>query len=257
MTPSQPNSTKCPHGQAFPIFCKLLAQETDECIIWPYKTNNRYVSVDLGTGHGELIHRLAWVMTYRERIETNRIWQRCGNLSCFNPRHLEKGSRPHIQTKLETELLKLSNLDTSLCVLWPYYRMPDPRDGKPGYGCFRFRGKHTPTNRIAWIMNRGEIPRGLNVCHTCDNPGCVNLRHLFIGTQKENMQDCIRKGRKTMPCGVLNPSVKLTENQVKEMRSLYKKDSPDSSPRALAKKFSVARSTAFSIVKGKTWKHLL
>ena len=58
-----------------------------------------------------------------------------------------------------------------------------------------WNGKHTLVTRIVWEMLYGEIAKNLNVCHTCDYPKCVNPDHLWLGTNKENIQDASRKGR--------------------------------------------------------------
>jgi hypothetical protein len=50
-------------------------------------------------------------------------------------------------------------------------------------------------HRVAWEMAHGPVPKGLSVCHTCDNPGCVNVEHLFVGSNKENQRDKVTKGR--------------------------------------------------------------
>lgn len=55
--------------------------------------------------------------------------------------------------------------------------------------------KHILAHRVSATLKFGNIPDGQVVCHTCDNPSCVNPDHLFLGTQKDNVQDCINKGR--------------------------------------------------------------
>ena len=64
-----------------------------------------------------------------------------------------------------------------------------------GYGNFNVGGKFERAHRIAYCLSIGEVPAGLFVLHHCDNPSCVNPKHLFLGTQKDNMQDCLKKGR--------------------------------------------------------------
>ncbi len=66
---------------------------------------------------------------------------------------------------------------------------------KGGYGRVRYLGQLKLAHCVAWTVMRGQIPAGLKVCHQCDNPCCCNPDHLFLGTQKENMRDCIAKGR--------------------------------------------------------------
>lgn len=64
-----------------------------------------------------------------------------------------------------------------------------------GYGTFQYKGKLIGAHRAAYLMWKGEIPSGYYVCHTCDNPSCVNYNHLWVGTNSENIQDAKRKGR--------------------------------------------------------------
>ena len=68
---------------------------------------------------------------------------------------------------------------------------------KSGYGQCYFEKKVQRAHRVAWMLSKSivPIPSGMGVLHTCDNPACVNPLHLFLGTQKDNMQDCKSKGR--------------------------------------------------------------
>ena len=76
------------------------------------------------------------------------------------------------------------------CWEWKAGKIPQ------GYGEFWYRGKGWRAPRAAWMFTHGkEPPREMHVCHTCDNPGCVRPDHLFLGTQKDNIQDCVSKGR--------------------------------------------------------------
>ena len=68
---------------------------------------------------------------------------------------------------------------------------------RDGYGHTRFRGtRRRRTHRIAWELARGPIPAGKVVRHRCDNPPCINVDHLEIGTQADNIADAFARGRR-------------------------------------------------------------
>jgi len=66
-----------------------------------------------------------------------------------------------------------------------------------GYGIMSKGFKKAPykSHRVSFLIFKGEIPKGMNVCHKCDIPSCVNPDHLFLGSQKENMMDASKKNR--------------------------------------------------------------
>jgi len=91
-----------------------------------------------------------------------------------------------------------------------------------GYGQITINKKKTQASRYAYQLfkNNGQpIPSNLFVCHHCDNPGCVNPNHLFLGTHTDNMQDMLRKGRNRFK---LNPRPKKhTDDEVSKIRADY------------------------------------
>jgi len=72
---------------------------------------------------------------------------------------------------------------------------------RSGYGAIKIEGKTKAIHRLSWELNYGEIPKGLLVCHKCDNPKCINPGHLFLGTHNDNAKDAYNKNRVVVPVG--------------------------------------------------------
>lgn len=113
--------------------------------------------------------------------------------------------------------------------------------------------KYILGHRASWIIHNGIIPDGLFVLHKCDNPICTNPDHLFLGTNTDNVKDCIKKGRKNPSFGENHYNVRLSSDQVKEIKIMTKEGYSQSQ---LGNKFNVSPSTIQNIVDGKTWKHI-
>jgi hypothetical protein len=152
-----------------------------------------------------------------------------------------------------------------------------------GYGRFWLNNEGVVASRVAWVIANGPIDDGLFVCHHCDNPGCCNPSHLFVGTYLDNVADRVAKGRCGKQCGKDHwvyrhpeciqrgenhwtkrmPEIScrgeksnwavLTAKSVKEIREIRKSGM---SYAKIAKMFNVHRGTVGHIIRGSTWAHL-
>ncbi len=124
---------------------------------------------------------------------------------------------------------------------------------KHGYGSFRGEVagvKFNYAHRYSYALHTGDLLVGLQACHKCDNPRCVNPDHLFAGTAKENTQDMLSKGRHTGPIGTKNGKSILTTEQVQLILS-------DTRPYAkIAADYGVAASTIGSLKQRVSWKSI-
>lgn len=121
-----------------------------------------------------------------------------------------------------------------------------------GYGHFRLRGRNLYAHRVAWEITAGPIPDGLDVCHHCDNPACVNFAHLFLGDAAANMADRDAKGRGAR--GERMGSSKLTEAEVKKIRRTWR--SAQKTYQELAEEYGLHHTAVRDIVLGLSWSHI-
>jgi hypothetical protein len=107
-------------------------------------------------------------------------------------------------------------------------------------------------HQYSYMLHNGEYEPGLVVCHRCDNPSCVNPKHLFLGTAKDNVTDAVRKGR--MHLGEAHGAAKLTNEIVREVRRRYADGGI--SLRKLAAEYGISDMALFHAIRGNTWKHV-
>lgn len=153
------------------------------------------------------------------------------------------------QEKLLAKAAKrfLSHINkTDTCWLWT-----GVKHNIYGYGQFSVGYKQYRAHRYAYQTMVGEIPAGMDVCHSCDIRSCVNPSHLWLGMQKDNMADMAEKGRR--PCGSASHLAKLSEKDVCQIKSLV---SAGLTHQNVADNFGVGRPCITKIVNGLRWKQL-
>ena len=109
-----------------------------------------------------------------------------------------------------------------------------------GYGKIWFDGRKQLAHRVAWQLEYGAIPEGLQVCHSCDVRNCVKPEHLFLGTAMDNTQDAVAKNR--LRCGR-----KLTPAQVEQIRN------DPRTQRVIAAELGISYATVSLVKARKTW----
>ena len=129
---------------------------------------------------------------------------------------------------------------------------------KWGYGyIYLAKRKVLKAPRASWMIANGEITGGLHVLHFCDNPSCVNPDHLFLGTNLQNMQDKMRKGRWRGGDPLLISGERHGRSKLKQEDVVFIRDAHaagDWTYKALAKKFNVSFQQIGSIVTRKAWR---
>lgn len=134
------------------------------------------------------------------------------------------------------------------CLLWlgPYNR--------DGYGRLTCEdGERRLAHRVAWEEAKGPIPDGLHALHECDVPPCINVDHLFLGTQTDNDADMWRKGRGKTPgtfWGSANKRSVLIESDIPAIRA------DDRILRRIAEDYGVTLGLIWLVKKRRAWKHI-
>jgi hypothetical protein len=148
-------------------------------------------------------------------------------------------------TALDRFEMKVEKIPFDTCWWWTACKNAD------GYGTFWYDGKVRGAHIAAYLLFRGTISIGQRVLHKCDNPSCVNPRHLWLGTQQENIRDCVSKNRQAK--GFRKANCKLTPESVLCIRKDRKlgmryKD--------LANKYGVTVGAIQQVIIGRNWKYV-
>jgi hypothetical protein len=137
------------------------------------------------------------------------------------------------------------------CTEWPGART------KAGYGrksvTIDGKRKVRVAHRWVWEQANGPIPPGKILMHSCDNPPCIELRHLTLATQAKNIEDMIAKGRQRSAPGERNARAKLTEGDVRVIRQ---RRAAGEVLRTIAADYGITMASVCSIARRQTWTHV-
>lgn len=157
----------------------------------------------------------------------------------------KRGERYPLEVRFWRRVICLMGCDN--CWLWT------GGTTSSGYGSLRHNKRGMLAHRVSYQLHHGvTLHSSTAVCHSCDNRLCVNPHHLWLGTLEDNNLDRHRKGRSRggRLIGVINPMRKLTEQDVRAIRST-------SEPLlVVAKQFGVSFQTISNIRLRKTWRHV-
>ncbi|MDE2024909.1 MAG: HNH endonuclease [Patescibacteria group bacterium] len=179
----------------------------------------------------------------------NFIKHICKNIKCINPAHLNLGNKCGKERKSILERFENSYIKNEKTGCWEWIKGLD----RQGYGQihdYDKQGKRITryAHRISFEIYKHKIPNNKLICHSCDNPKCVNPKHLWIGTTQENVDDKLKKNRGLF--GSKHQNSKLTEEDILFIRSSKARKSE------LARKFNVHFMTITNILRRNTWKHV-
>jgi hypothetical protein len=121
------------------------------------------------------------------------------------------------------------------------------KKGKRGYPQMWHEGRVQKVHRVVYLTQKGDIPDGLLVRHTCDDTMCINPEHLILGTHQDNTDDMWSRGRGKVPTHSVSPVKKLSPSQVMEILSSDKRQC------VIAAEYSVSPETVWGIKKGYRW----
>lgn len=133
---------------------------------------------------------------------------------------------------------------------WPWQACCNAK----GYGNINVNDKTRLAHAVVLELHTGEKANGRHALHRCDNPPCCNPEHLFWGSNTDNIEDRVKKGRSMR--GEAVASSVLTPEQVLLIRSRYVPYSREHGTRAIAREFGVCNSAISQAVLGKTWRHV-
>lgn len=190
-----------------------------------------------------------------ERIHNVIVWRLlcdCGNEKKAAASNLSNGGTRTCGLCRQSDKERfLSKVDkSSCCWLWKAHKTPT------GYGRFMMKGiKNLTAHRASYMLFVGSIPTGMLVCHSCDNPSCVNPEHLWLGSCADNVRDRDQKGRfnNGNQKGERNQASKISDADASNIKRLQREGLRVCD---VVQETNISRGIVQSIFLGNTWKHI-
>lgn len=185
----------------------------------------------------------------------------CKNIFATYPSVLAKGHTKYCSTRCYAEYRKTPSYIKKR--FWSFVDVRGDDECWPwlagfydsGYGQFTYKRKKkyikVKASRFAWRLTKGKIPKGLLVCHSCDNPPCCNPNHFFLGTYKDNSHDSMNKKRHTY--GVFHPGAKIGDTEVVK---IFKLRSLGYSQSSIGEVVGLSQTHIGRILRRERWSHI-
>lgn len=266
------------------FFYYVDRRSSDECWNWTGAVNRRgYGKTKVGGRAGKYwaAHRLSYLIHYN--VDPGDYWvlHSCDNPACVNPAHLRLGTslennretsakgryqNPTVKTPPRPKGRKkgLKPLE------WRFWQKVDKRApnecwnwtaklDRDGYGRIGLGGRDggmARAPRISYRLHYGVDPSDMMVCHTCNNPACVNPAHLYLGTYQDNNKYTVESGNWKNPGkrGMESKQSNLTDDDIREIRRRYADGGI--SQTELAKEYGIGQGAVSRIVLRKAWSHI-
>lgn len=248
------------------FFALVDVRGRTECWPWKgviskhHKTGLFRLIID-GRPNSQVAHYIAsYVLHFGPKERRMRIMARCENHLCCNPEHLyatesRAPNKRHLQQSYEDHLLekfwsKVARAGEDECWLWK----GNVSNFGHGIMCRTKDGitSHEGAHRFIYYQAFPNTPKSAHICHHCDVPSCVNLKHLYAGSAVTNVRDRHSRGRNAQ--GELCGTAKLSKEDVLTIRAFF--DANMYNAELLAKRYKVSVGCVESAARRKSWRHI-
>lgn len=182
---------------------KYIIKNSSDCWLW-IGANNKGHGIISDKGKTHSVKKILYSSVHGSEDSGGYLHQVCDNKTCVNPNHLISRDRLFMTLFIRD--------GSTGCWEWTGAI-------KEGYGIFSVNHKDKLAHRLMYEKYKGKIPQGMNICHTCDNPKCVNPEHLWVGSQAENVADMMKKRRGLKSFGSNHHFSTITDEIAREIKT--------------------------------------